>query len=168
VKELEEMMNRSTERWSTVTTEFTTRRTGAAGRPRGAVLLSLALGAVLAAMVALVAGAAREAEAASPEKIVFVSNRTTGKGVENPTGDREVFTMNPNGTGVKQLTFNEVVEYEPTLSPDGKKVAYTSRNAQTSNPEGDQEVYIVNAPDGSGQKNLTDNGVNDDSPEWGR
>ena len=45
---------------------------------RSAVLLSLALGAALAAVVAL-AGVTQQANAASPEKIVFESNRTAAQ-----------------------------------------------------------------------------------------
>src|SRR5215212_5913928 len=112
---------------------------------------------------------ARQAEAASSEKIVFVSGRTTGKGVNNPTGDNEIFRRNLNGAGVKQLTFNQVRDSEPVLSPDGQKIAYLSEGIQTSNPQGDAEVHVMNTLDGSGKRNLTNNGhgVFDDSPEWG-
>jgi TolB protein len=131
------------------------------------VLLTLLLAAALAAMVAL-AGLAQRAEAASPETIVFVSARTTGKGVNNPTGDAEIFRMNPNGTGLRQLTFNEVFDSRPLLSPDGQKILYSSQGAQPSNPEGDQELYLMNATDGSAQKNLTNNAgiVNEGHPEF--
>jgi hypothetical protein len=33
--------------------------------------------------------------------MLFVSDRTTGKGVNNPTGDYEIFSMNANGTAVR-------------------------------------------------------------------
>jgi hypothetical protein len=102
-----------------VTTEATTQKTGKGGKRRSVVLMILVLAAALSALVTL-AGTAGEAQAALPEKIVFASNRTTGKGVNNPTGDREIFTMNPNGTGAKQLTFNAGNDIEPTLSPDGR------------------------------------------------
>jgi len=128
-----------------------------------ALLASLVFGAVLTAVVALVGGTPREAEAAFTDKIVFLSARTAGKGVNNPTGDLEVYSMNPNGTSLKQLTFNETVEYLPTLSPDGRKITYVSYGVQASNPEGDNEVYVMNA-DGSGQKNLSNNGAN--LSEW--
>jgi Tol biopolymer transport system component len=67
--------------------------------------------------------------------------------------------MKPDGTGVKQLTFNETDDGDPTLSPDGTKVAYGSEGIQTSNPEGDLEVYRLSVLDGMGKKNLTNNGL---------
>src|SRR5918994_1015515 len=145
-------------------TEATTQTIGTGGRTRSTLLLSGALGAALAALVALAAlsGTAREAQAAFSEKIVFASNRAAGKGVNNPTGDREIFTMTSNGTGARQLTTNAEHDVEPTLSPDGTRIAYMSRGDQTSNPEGDWEIYVMNAADGSGNRNLTDNGANVD------
>jgi Tol biopolymer transport system component len=141
-----------------VATIATTQETGARSkRRRGAVLLSLALGAALSAVVEL-AGMAPEAKAAFTEKIVFASNRTTGTGVNNPTGDHEIFRMNADGTGVRQLTTNKVDDFGPVLSPDKTKVTYNSYGKQTSNPEGDFEIYLMNVSDGSGKKNLSNNG----------
>src|ERR671910_1826977 len=134
-------------------TEMTTQRTdGRIGR-RGIVLLSLALGVALSATVAL-AGTAQQAEAAFAEKVVFASERTTGTDVNNPTGDLEIFKMNPDGTGVRQITYNQAEDFGPALSPDKTKVAYVSYGVQTSNPQGDNEVYVMNASDGKGKKNL--------------
>ena len=141
-----------------MTTEATTRKTGKNGRTRSATLLSLAVGTALAAVTAL-PFTAQQADAAVTEKIVFASNLTTGTGVDNPTGDYEIFKMNPDGTGVRQLTFNTTDDQEPTLSPDGKKIAYESDGVQPSNQDGDHEVYVMNALDGSGNKNLSDNGL---------
>jgi Tol biopolymer transport system component len=139
-----------------MTTQAATQKAETRSKRRRSLLLGLGVGVALAGAVAL-SGTAQQAEAAAPEKIVFVSERTTGKGVSNPTGDAEIFRMNPNGTGVRQLTFNQADEFRPFLSPDGQKIAYMSRGAQPSNPEGDDEIYVMNASDGSGQKNLTDN-----------
>ena len=141
-----------------MTTEATTRRTGTRSK-RSAALLSLLLGAMVAALVAL-AGAAREAEATFPgtnARIAFDSNRATGTGVDNPTGDYEIFTIRPDGTGLKQLTFNTGDDTNPVFSSDGTKIAYGSEGDQTTNPGGDYEVYLMNASDGSGKKNLTNN-----------
>jgi Tol biopolymer transport system component len=122
------------------------------------MLLSLALGMALAAVVAT-AGMAQQAEGAVPNKLVFTSNRATGAGVDNPTGDYEIFSMNSDGSGVKQLTFNSVNDYEPILSADGAKVAFQSEGIQSSNQEGDAEVYVMNASDGSSKQNLSNNGL---------
>jgi hypothetical protein len=151
-----------------LTTKLSTQQIRTNGKTRKALLAGLALGAALTGMVAL-AGTAPQAQAAFPGKIVFVSNRTTGKGVDNPTSDREVFTINPNGTGLKQLTFNQVVDGNADLSPDGTKIAYTSSGVQASNPEGDYEVYRMNATDGSGKSNFSNNasGAYDTAADWG-
>ncbi len=48
-------------------------------------------------------------------KIVFVSTRD---------GDQEIFTMNPDGSGTKQLTHNKKTDNGPTWSPDGRTIAF--------------------------------------------
>jgi hypothetical protein len=103
------------ERNSQVTTQATTQTIGTEGKSKRVVPASLALGAALGALVAL-AGTVQQAEAALADKIVFTSNRMGGAGVDNPTGDYEIFRMNLDGTGVRQLTFNDVDEDESTLA----------------------------------------------------
>jgi len=139
-----------------MTTQATTRKAQTRGKGRRALLLALALGVVLAALVATITVPQRRAEAAFTEKVVFASDRTTGTGVNNPSGDFEIFKMNPDGTNVRQLTTNKVTDFGPVLSPDKTKVAYNSLGIQTSNPEGEYEVYVMNASDGTAKKNLTD------------
>ena len=102
------------------------------------------------------------AEAAFPGKnglIVFASQRTTGPGVDNPTGDYEIFTMNPDGTNVKQLTNNTVFDGDPAWSPTGKQIAFAT------NRDGNTEVYTM-AADGTGQTNRTKNPALDDGATW--
>ena len=66
-----------------------------------------------------------------------------------------------DGSGTKNLTANGrgVDDYCPAFSPGSKRITYTSFGEQTSNPEGDNEIYLMSAVDGSGKNNLTDNGV---------
>src|SRR5829696_2606372 len=83
---------------------------------------TLAAAVILAVTFLVLVAHIESAEAAFPGangKIVFQSERTTGTGVDNPTGDSEIFTMNPDGTGVTQLTFNTAFDGTPTFSDDG-------------------------------------------------
>ena len=99
---------------------------------------AIVLAVVLAAGVLALVGT-RPAEAAFPGdngRIAFTSNRTTGAGVDNPTGDLEIFTMNQDGTGIEQVTFNTAADYEPAYSADGSKLAWTSQQ------DGNPEIYV--------------------------
>jgi Tol biopolymer transport system component len=124
----------------------------------------LGLAVVLAALVLAFAAVPAAAQA---DKIIFASDRASGRGVNNPEGDFEIFSMNPDGKGRKQLTKNAADDFEPALSPDGQKIAFTSQNVQPSNPEGDPEVYQMDVG-GSEPQNLTNNavGINDFAPHY--
>src|SRR5204863_1001969 len=50
---------------------------------------------------------------------------------------------------------------EPTWSPHGPKIAFTSQLG-----DGTLEIYTMNA-DGTGQTNITNNAVDDYGPDWG-
>jgi len=95
-----------------MTSQTTTRRIGT-GTGEGARLLALALGAALAAQVAVIPVAERQAGAAFTERVVFASNRTTGTGVNNPTGDYEIYRMSVlDGKGKRNLTNNGTGVYD--------------------------------------------------------
>jgi TolB protein len=153
---------------------------------RRAVYATLALaglGAVASLLMVIGSEEPAEAQTSGASKIVFASNRTTGTGVDNPTGDLEIFSINPDGTGLKQITKNEVIDKEPALSPDGRRIAYSSLD-ETPDPKHDpaqppdEEIYIINA-DGTGKLNITDapngdrlnptgdtNDSDDSAPDW--
>ena len=143
---------------------MTKQGTGTRGRTRSAALLSLALGTALAAIVATT-GVAREAEAAYPGangKIAFESDRTTGRGVDNPTGDSEIFTVNPDGTGLKQLTKNTSDDFDPSYSAKGDAILFsTNRDVVTTGSN--IEIYVMDS-DGTDQIRLTENTVTDITP----
>ena len=120
------------------------------------------MAAVLAASLLALAVATKPAEAAFPGsngKIAFYSDRTTGAGVDNPTGDNEIFTRNPDGTGLTQLTFNTAFDLAPALSPDGTRIAFTSQR------DGNNEIYVMDA-DGSNQMRLTHTAESDYQATW--
>ena len=73
-------------------------------------------------------------------KIVFESTR------DGP--DADIFVMNSDGTGVVQLTRNEVPDSTPTFTPDGRFIVWASEL------DGNLDVFRM-AADGSGAVNLT-------------
>ncbi|MFC1629126.1 TolB family protein [Gemmatimonadota bacterium] len=85
----------------------------------------------------------------SSEKIVFRSNRT---------GNYEIYSINPNGTGLQQLTFDDGDDSEPSLAPNGRIVFHSDR-------DGAVEIYSMDL-DGGNVKQVTDNDARDSHPEW--
>ena len=80
----------------------------------------------------------------------------------NLSGPSNVYTINPNGTGRRQLTHvgKKHAAGAPDWSADGTKIVYAS------NQTGDYRIWVMNA-DGSGQRRLTnDPGFMDLQPAW--
>jgi TolB protein len=72
--------------------------------------------------------------------------------------DFQIFTMNPDGSELSQLTF-EGSNFEPQWSPDGNLIIFVSTRT------GNREIYLMNA-DGSNHKKLTSNPGWDGFPDW--
>src|SRR5215203_1268941 len=124
------------------------------------LLATLALAILAASGVALV-GVEESAEAAFPGengRISFVSDRNTAA-FPNPEGDSEIYTMKPDGTGVKRLTSNAAEDSDPEYSASGKKIAFTRGQDNRA------EIYTMN-DDGSEVKRLTNNETYDAQPAW--
>jgi len=84
-------------------------------------------------------------------RVVFSSDRA---------GDfYDIFAINVDGTGLVQLTSNEVDDVKPAWSPDGTRIAFQTYR------DGNAEVYVMNA-DGSGQANLSNSPDYDGEPFW--
>ena len=77
-------------------------------------------------------------------KIVF----TTGRSVSSIGGDTEIFVMNADGSGQRNLTRHTGADDSAAWSPDARKITFMS------NRDGTFEIYVMNA-DGSGQRRLT-------------
>jgi CSLREA domain-containing protein len=122
---------------------------------------ALMLAAVMAMSTLAPAPAQASAFPGANGKIVFTSDRTTGTRVNNPDGDFEIFSMNPDGSGLKQLTKNTVTDSNPSYSPDGKKIVFD----RTQNGSADPDVVVMNS-DGTGQKNITNNPAQDETASF--
>lgn len=99
-----------------------------------------------------------------PHSIAFSTSN-----VINPNGTRnfEVNVMNPDGTEQTRATFDERLDLQPDISPDGRQIVWASSRITETNPEGDLEIFLMDA-DGRNVTQLTFNGagINDQWPRW--
>jgi TolB protein len=70
--------------------------------------------------------------------IAFVSERD---------GNKEIYLVQPDGTGLTRLTNDPNIDADPTWSPDGRQIAFRSRR------EASTDIFIMNA-DGSYPTNM--------------
>jgi TolB protein len=118
--------------------------------------------AVLATVVVLAVGVppAFGAEGSDENgRIVFVSDRRTGE-------DLDIWSMRPDGRNPVNLTADSVADdFSPSWRPDGRKIAFMSNRVTATNPEGEFEIFVMNA-DGSRVRQLTTNRLDDEVPSW--
>ena len=88
-----------------------------------------------------------------PGKILFERGQTL-------TSDRDVFVVNSDGTGMRNLTDGPRGDDTPSISPDGAKVVWVNRNEGSKG-----EVYAMNT-DGTGKVRITTNNESEGSPCW--
>jgi Tol biopolymer transport system component len=84
------------------------------------------------------------------DQIAFVSQRD---------GNREIYVVNADGSGLTNLTDHPDAEWRPYWSPDGRRIAFVSW--RDDNPE----IYAL-TDDGSVLSRLTDNDTGDWGPSW--
>src|SRR5580765_2532246 len=93
----------------------------------------LAAVAMVAAVVASAASAAAPPPAAPPtaavSAIVFVSNRDNG--------NRELYVVNRDGSGLRRLTYNSLFERQAAWSPDRTQIAFSA-----ADPSGNFDLYV--------------------------
>ena len=75
--------------------------------------------------------------------------------------DYKIYTINPDGSGKRQLTNNSTDDFNPDYSPDGKKIVYAGKDG----PKGDFEIYTINARGGD-KFQVTHNDVDEEDPAY--
>lgn len=73
--------------------------------------------------------------------------------------DYEVYTVNVDGTGLTQVTYNNDLDQQPRFGPKGQWIVFMSER------DGDREVYTMKS-DGSAVSRITNSVGNDERPEW--
>jgi Tol biopolymer transport system component len=76
-------------------------------------------------------------------------------------GTFHIWTMKPDGTGLKQVTTGHGDDREPRLSPDGTTIAFASDRAF----KGSYDIWTVKI-DGSGLKQITSAPADEYEPNW--
>lgn len=71
----------------------------------------------------------------------------------------QVFVVNADGSGLRQLTFGNTANRTAVYSPDGSKIVFQSER------DGVREIYVMNA-DGSDQTRLTVGTEESSHPKW--
>ncbi len=77
----------------------------------------------------------------------------------NESGSWQIYVMNADGTGIRQLTDHDSNNNYPDWSPDNTRLAYVSDRT------GNEEVYVMSM-DGTGLANLSNNPGRDIHPYW--
>ena len=67
--------------------------------------------------------------------------------------------MDSDGSNQTNITNNPALDFAPSWSPDGSKIAFVSFR------DGNDEIYVMDA-DGSNQSRLTSNSADDWFPSW--
>jgi TolB protein len=84
---------------------------------------------------------------ADGQMIAFYSTRT---GPNNPTGDQEIFVMNADGSGLRQVTYNTADDGAPAWSPNGDRLVFHRWLDDYTNAD-----LITVRVNGTGERNLT-------------
>lgn len=94
-----------------------------------------------------------------PEDMAPASRGNTVAFMSSRDGDWEIYSVNLDGTGLKQLTNNSASDGLPAWSPNGKNLAFVS------NQGGPWAIWAM-APDGSNRRKLFDIGGEELAYNW--
>ena len=112
---------------------------------------------LVAFVTAVVLGVVHSAGATYPGangKIAFSTD-------QDPNGNVDIYTVNPNGTGETQLTHGEFGHAgDPNWSPDGTKIVFGADGS------GSLQLYVMSSTGAGGHLLLDDPGNDDGNPHY--
>jgi dipeptidyl aminopeptidase/acylaminoacyl peptidase len=79
-----------------------------------------------------------------------------------PHPHEDVYVVSPDGSGLRRLTDDPGADFDPSWSPDGRRIAYRHEGG---GGDASAEIYVMNA-NGSQKHNLTRRPGQDHSPAW--
>jgi TolB protein len=94
----------------------------------------------------------------SPGGTMIAFSRDLTASIEDGAVD-DIFTMQANGTGLKQLTRHPAADIDPSWSPDGSRIVFTSDRADSF------EIYSMSIG-GSDVRRLTTNSADDQDASY--
>ena len=99
------------------------------------------------------------------KRIVFSSDRDGNR--DGNRANYEIYVMDADGNNQQRLTDNDFYDGGPSWSPDGKRIAFSSRrDGHFIGEDGvTYEIYVMDA-DGGNEQRLTNNRKSDFSPSW--
>jgi Tol biopolymer transport system component len=87
-----------------------------------------------------------------------------GRRQDDPEGATHLYVLNVAGGNAVRLTSDPVRKYQPSWSPDGKRIAYGAQS-----PEGNFEIFTIDAKGGGLPRRITRNiTVDSMQPSWSR
>src|SRR4029077_8293453 len=124
----------------------------------------------LEALVCAIAFAPALAQSEKPVLAYHLTHVDTGEPFPSPEGKKivfeskvagyhQLFTMNPDGSDVLQITHDAWNHDTPSWSPDGRKFAFVSDQNQHS------VVYVMNV-DGTGRERVSPENAESIHPPW--
>lgn len=75
------------------------------------------------------------------------------------SGNFDIYSENPDGSGLDELTTDTASDVDPSWSADGTRIAFTSTRT------GNSDIFVM-AANGTGQTRITNDPGNDVNPAW--
>lgn len=97
------------------------------------------------------------------KRIAFASNRHVASG--DQADDYDIYTISPDGSGLTRLTDDPGAAFDPTYSPDGKRIVFTSTRNRKN--EYELELYVMAARGGQQQRLTRDDRPQNSAPSAG-